>query len=83
MGTGYVFLESFADRTRFPKKLSETSGLPARDERISLHACMTWMHSTFFVEEALKVSSNRTHRDPIFNSVIPDRGSRSMRRELR
>lgn len=50
MDTGYAILEYSADATCFPKKLLEIAALPSNYMRMSLHAVMAWVHSTFNTE---------------------------------
>lgn len=60
MAIGYEIFESLTDTMCFLEKLSESAGLPANYDGLSLYAFMAWLHSTFPREDALKVASNRT-----------------------
>lgn len=44
--TRYDILERFADAMCFLKKQLKSAGLPAINERMSLHAFVTWVYST-------------------------------------
>lgn len=43
----YAILEIFADRMRFRKNMWDSSAFPSNCKKMSLHAFMTWLHSTF------------------------------------
>lgn len=73
MSARYSILQSFGDPMHFVKKLFESAGRTSNYKKISLHAFMALVHSTFPEKEALKVSANHTHWDPLFNSSIPYR----------
>lgn len=55
------------------KKLLESVGPSSNYERISRHAFMEMVHSTFSGESALKVGANYTHYATTISSSIPDR----------
>lgn len=68
--TRYGIFETFAVSRKFLKKPLESTGLPANHERVYLHASMAWVRFTFHADEPLRMASNGTHRDLVFNTAI-------------
>lgn len=72
MDSGYAILDWSTDLMRFPKKLSESAGLPPNYKRMPLHAFMIRVHATLPGEDPLSLAANHMHWDFIFVSAIPD-----------
>lgn len=67
----------------FPKKLLESSRLPANYKRLSKILFMERAYSIFFGKSAPKMSLNRTHWDTNFDSARPDRHSRGQKKAVK
>lgn len=72
MGDICDILQNFADQMRLTTQLSEEAEISQNFDRISRHAFIAWVHSTFPEGKAVITASNRTHWKPILNYVVPD-----------